>query len=67
MEGFSAVLVNNTIIYLFHLQILRTVTCVFIVKGIVKKKNLKIQTLLEILNVFGDKDRLSRKRSKKTL
>lgn len=37
MEGFSAVLVNNTIIYLFHLQILRTVTCVFIVKGIVKK------------------------------
>lgn len=38
MEGFSAVLVNNTIIYLFHLQILRTVTCVFIVKGIVKKK-----------------------------
>lgn len=66
MEGFPAVLVNNTIIYLFHLQIFRIFNCVFIIKGH-NKKNLKIQTLLKILNVFGDKDLLSGKLSKKML
>lgn len=47
MEVFSTVLMTNTIIYLFHLQIFRIVNCVLIVRSHNKEK-------LEDMDSLGD-------------